>query len=41
LRQEEIIEPELEIVDPHHHLWDRPGNRRPITRRRRQRSQDH
>ena len=18
---------ELEIVDPHHHLWDRPGNR--------------
>src|SRR5215469_11688110 len=25
LRQEEIIEPELEIVDPHHHLWDRPG----------------
>jgi len=27
LRQEEIIEPELEIVDPHHHLWDRPGNR--------------
>ena len=27
LRQEEIIEPELEIVDPHHHLWDRPGHR--------------
>jgi L-fuconolactonase len=27
LRQEEIIEPELEIVDPHHHLWDHPGNR--------------
>jgi predicted TIM-barrel fold metal-dependent hydrolase len=27
LRQEEIIEPGLEIVDPHHHLWDRPGNR--------------
>ena len=22
---EEIIEPELPIVDPHHHLWDRPG----------------
>lgn len=21
---EEIIEPELPIVDPHHHLWDRP-----------------
>jgi L-fuconolactonase len=27
LRQEEAIEPGLEIVDPHHHLWDRPGNR--------------
>jgi L-fuconolactonase len=27
LRQEEIIEPGLEIVDPHHHLWDRPGRR--------------
>jgi L-fuconolactonase len=26
-RQEEIIEPGLEIVDPHHHLWDRDGNR--------------
>ncbi len=24
-RREEIIEPELPIVDPHHHLWDRPG----------------
>lgn len=23
--QEEIVEPELPIVDPHHHLWDRPG----------------
>ena len=23
--QEEILEPELSIVDPHHHLWDRPG----------------
>ena len=23
--QEEILEPELPIVDPHHHLWDRPG----------------
>ena len=21
-RKEEILEPELEIVDPHHHLWD-------------------
>ena len=27
LRQEEIIEPQLEIVDPHHHLWDRPSHR--------------
>jgi L-fuconolactonase len=25
-RQEEIIEPELPIVDPHHHLWDRGGH---------------
>jgi len=23
-REEPIIEPELPIVDPHHHLWDRP-----------------
>ena len=27
LRQEEIIEPGLEIVDPHHHLWDHSGDR--------------
>ena len=26
-RREEIIEPHLPIIDPHHHLWDRPGNR--------------
>jgi L-fuconolactonase len=26
-RKEEIIEPGLEIVDPHHHLWDRDDNR--------------
>jgi predicted TIM-barrel fold metal-dependent hydrolase len=26
-RHEEIIEPGLPIVDPHHHLWDRPGYR--------------
>ena len=26
-RREETIEPELPIVDPHHHLWDRPNNR--------------
>jgi predicted TIM-barrel fold metal-dependent hydrolase len=24
-QREEIIEPDLPIVDPHHHLWDRPG----------------
>jgi len=26
-RHEAIIEPELPIVDPHHHLWDRPNYR--------------
>jgi len=26
LRQEEILEPELPIIDAHHHLWDKPGN---------------
>ena len=25
--REEIIEPALPIIDPHHHLWDRPGYR--------------
>jgi L-fuconolactonase len=25
LWREEILEPALPIVDPHHHLWDRPG----------------
>jgi predicted TIM-barrel fold metal-dependent hydrolase len=24
-RTEPVLEPELPIVDPHHHLWDRPG----------------
>jgi L-fuconolactonase len=24
---EEILEPDLPIVDPHHHLWDMPGKR--------------
>lgn len=24
---EEAIEPQLPVLDPHHHLWDRPGNR--------------
>ena len=24
---EEALEPELEICDPHHHLWDHPGSR--------------
>ncbi len=27
LRKEEILEPALEIVDPHHHLWDRDDHR--------------
>ncbi|MEP7215781.1 MAG: amidohydrolase family protein, partial [Anaerolineaceae bacterium] len=27
LVQEEIIEPQRPIIDPHHHLWDRNGNR--------------
>lgn len=26
-RNEAILEPELPIVDPHHHLWDRPESR--------------
>jgi L-fuconolactonase len=24
---EEVLEPELEIIDTHHHFWDRPGDR--------------
>jgi L-fuconolactonase len=24
---EEILDPDLPIVDPHHHLWDHPGSR--------------
>ena len=24
-RHEPILEPERPIIDPHHHLWDRPG----------------
>ena len=27
LRCEEPLEPDLPIIDPHHHLWDHPGNR--------------
>ena len=27
LRQEKIIDPQRPIVDPHHHLWDRGGQR--------------
>ena len=26
-RQESVLEPELPIIDPHHHLWLRPGSR--------------
>src|SRR5215472_5286685 len=25
--QEAALEPDRPIIDPHHHLWDRPGNR--------------
>lgn len=25
--REEVLEPDRPIIDPHHHLWDRPGNR--------------
>src|SRR5579862_4095987 len=24
---EDILEPALPIIDPHHHLWDHPGSR--------------
>ncbi len=27
LRREAALEPALPIIDPHHHLWDRPGDR--------------
>jgi predicted TIM-barrel fold metal-dependent hydrolase len=27
LTSEPALEPELPIIDPHHHLWDRPGDR--------------
>src|ERR1700687_2638079 len=27
LRKEEVIDPARRIVDPHHHLWDRGGQR--------------
>ncbi len=27
LHREEVLEPDLPIVDAHHHLWDRPGSR--------------
>ena len=27
LTDEAALEPGLPIIDPHHHLWDRPGNR--------------
>jgi predicted TIM-barrel fold metal-dependent hydrolase len=29
-RREPALEAELPIVDPHHHLWDRPGWRYPL-----------
>ena len=27
LTTEEPIDPDIPICDPHHHFWDRPGNR--------------
>jgi predicted TIM-barrel fold metal-dependent hydrolase len=27
LHEEEVLEPDLPIIDAHHHLWDRPGSR--------------
>src|SRR5687767_2700046 len=27
LTEETVLEPRLPIIDPHHHLWDRPGDR--------------
>ena len=27
LSNEAVLEPELPIIDPHHHLWDHPGSR--------------
>ena len=27
LQREDVLEPELPIIDAHHHLWDRPGGR--------------
>ncbi len=27
LHDEPVLEPDLPIIDPHHHLWDRPENR--------------
>ncbi len=27
LPPEPVLEPDIPIVDPHHHLWERPGNR--------------
>ena len=25
--EEEILEPDIPVIDPHHHLWDRPDGR--------------
>ena len=27
LTKEEVLDPSLPICDPHHHLWDKPGDR--------------
>ena len=30
---EPALEPDLSIIDPHHHLWQRPGNESPCLAR--------
>lgn len=27
LRQEEVLDPQIPVIDSHHHIWDRPNNR--------------
>lgn len=27
LRKEDIVDPDLRMIDPHHHIWDNPGSR--------------
>ena len=32
LTQEETLEPEIPIIDPHHHFWDKRAERIPYQR---------